>query len=274
MDGGIVDNQGIGSIMNADNRRKNKYDLIMVCDVGSYMMDPWIPSDIDVDKKGKSLSPKKLFNEIVQKLKSLWLVWIPLGLIAALLTFRFLNEPEPWVLISGGAFAMLLLIAFGLRIFIIKSERFVLKVWDKIMQKVPGFMKDKLKYFENLRFRLIARMLEERGTSAAKMISEIFLKQIRRLNYNLFYKEENLKNRRITALIYELTQDQYKFGKSDEKEKEEKRKSIKNPGKLIFDSAQIASTMGTTLWFTKEDQKLERMKNLVSCGQYTACYNY
>lgn len=36
MDGGIVDNQGIGSIMNAEVRRVNdgkSYDLIMVCDV-------------------------------------------------------------------------------------------------------------------------------------------------------------------------------------------------------------------------------------------------
>src|SRR5690606_20932331 len=44
MDGGIVDNQGIGSIMNADNRRKHdghQFDLIMVCDVASYKMEPW-----------------------------------------------------------------------------------------------------------------------------------------------------------------------------------------------------------------------------------------
>ncbi|NQU85833.1 MAG: patatin-like phospholipase family protein, partial [Mariniphaga sp.] len=32
MDGGIVDNQGIGSVMLANKERQNKYDLIMVCD--------------------------------------------------------------------------------------------------------------------------------------------------------------------------------------------------------------------------------------------------
>ena len=38
MDGGIVDNQGIGSIVLTDDRRGDRnekpYDLIMICDVG------------------------------------------------------------------------------------------------------------------------------------------------------------------------------------------------------------------------------------------------
>ncbi|MFA0960372.1 hypothetical protein AB9P05_01050 [Roseivirga sp. BDSF3-8] len=54
MDGGIVDNQGIGSIMNANKRRKKgnrQFDLILVCDVSSYKMKPWDKSD-EVYSKG------------------------------------------------------------------------------------------------------------------------------------------------------------------------------------------------------------------------------
>ena len=116
-------------------------------------------------------------------------------------------------------------------------------------------------------------MLEERGTSAMKMISAIFLKQIRRLNYNLFYEHQDLKDRRITALIYELTKEQYQNGKSDEKEPEIKRGQIPDPGDGIYAAAKIASEMGTTLWFSIEDKKVYRLKNLVSCGQFTACFN-
>lgn len=276
MDGGIVDNQGIGSIIKADIRRTKNgdaYSLIMVCDVGSYMMDPWLPSSIDVDKKGRALSPLKVYNILVKKLKSFWWLVLPLPISALLLVYGFLYEPKAWIFIIGGAFAMFGLLAMGVHYLINYLEKTTLKIWDKLMNIIPDFMKGKLKYLKNLRLRLIARMLEDRGTSGKIMISDIFLKQIRRLNYNLFYADESLNNRRISAFIYELTEDQFKHGKSDEKEKELEREQIEEPSEKIFRSAKIATDMGTTLWFTKEDRDIERMKNLVSCGQYTGCYN-
>ena len=62
MDGGIADNQGIGSMMLIDNRltRKDKgLDLIMVNDVGSYKMKPW---QQDTNEVGKSSTVKNLIN--------------------------------------------------------------------------------------------------------------------------------------------------------------------------------------------------------------------
>ena len=64
-------------------------------------------------------------------------------------------------------------------------------------------------------------MLEERITSGIKMVNEVFLKQIRRLNYQLFYANKNLANKRITALIYDLTNEQFEQNQSDEKDQEE-----------------------------------------------------
>lgn len=276
MDGGIVDNQGIGSIMNADARREkesNAYDLIMVCDVGSYFMEPWEPSKIDMGKKGWSKSPKQLFNILVEKLKSILWLWPPILISAILLISGFRNRPSTWFLITGGAFGMLAVIAIAVKISIGKLENWVLQKWNWIMSIVPGFMKNKLVHFETLKLRLIQRMLEERCTSAMKMINNIFLKQIRRLNYNLFYKDEDLKNRRITTLIYELTKEQYKQGDSDEKDMDEKHEQIDDPGDRIYASAQIANEMNTTLWFTKKDRNVYRLKNLVSCGQFTTCFN-
>ncbi len=58
------------------------------------------------------------------------------------------------------------------------------------------------------------------------MVNEVFLKQIRRLNYNLFYSKEELENRRITALIYELTQDEFQRSESDERSKNMKETEI------------------------------------------------
>lgn len=276
MDGGIVDNQGIGSIMIADTRRKKEgkpYDLIMVCDVGSYMMDPWEPSKTEIDKNASYWTPKIIFKSILKNLNSNWWFWLPLIISAALLFYGFQYKAGLGYFISGGAMGMFALLALGLKILIEKLENKLLSTWDWLMSIIPDFIRDKLVNFENLKLRLIQRMLEERATSAIKMISNIFLKQIRRLNYNLFYTDENLKNRRITTLIYELTKEQYKYGESDEKEKDEDRQQIKDPGDRIYASALIASKMATTLWFSDEDKKVHRLKNLVSCGQFTACYN-
>ncbi len=275
MDGGIVDNQGIGSIMLADKRREKSktqksFDLVMVCDVGSYFMDPWTPF---VEEQKSSLSVSQIFKIIVKRLNSIWWMVIPLGLSIASFYLYYFQMPKNWLLITGGAFGVLTIICGLVKFFIGRLKKSALKYWDLLMKILPGFMKGKLKYFANLRTRLIKRMIIDRGTSAVKMISEIFLKQIRRLNYDLFYTNEDLKNRRITTLIYELTKEQYVNSESDEKKEEEKPGEIPSPGDKIYGSAKIARDMGTTLWFTEEDRAVHRLKNLVSCGQFTACYN-
>lgn len=273
MDGGIVDNQGIGSIMNADKRRENKYDLIMICDVGSYFMDPWEPGELVGNEKLSVLCPKSLFKRVEKIIKSTWWLWVSILTCIGLLLFGFLYKPNPLFFIFGGAMGALGIAAILLKILIEKFEDTTIKVWGKLLNIVPKFMQGKLKNFEELKLQLLVRMIEERGTSGMKLINDIFLKQIRRLNYNLFYTDDNLKNRRITSLIYELTKDQYKFSKSDEKGVEEKIVHINNPGDRIFAAAQIARKMPTTLWFSEADKEVQRLKNLVSCGQFTTCYN-
>ncbi|MCZ4693355.1 patatin-like phospholipase family protein [Ancylomarina euxinus] len=276
MDGGIVDNQGIGSIINAEVRRVNEgesYDLIMVCDVGSYFMEAWEPSEIEMVRMGWSKSPKQLFSLLVEKLKLSWWLWLPLLISFGLLLSGFMNRPSVGLFIGGGAMAMFALFAIALKYFIGKMEEKSIRLWTWMMGMVPKFMKGKLNRFQNLKLRLIQRMIEERGTSSLLMISDIFLKQIRRLNYDLLYKDECLKNRRITTLIYELTKEQYQLGDSDEKEMDIKVELINEPSELIYNSAKIACEMDTTLWFTEEDREVSRLKNLVSCGQFTACYN-
>ena len=91
---------------------------------------------------------------------------------------------------------------------------------------LPQFLRGKLGYFSRLQFSLLSRILKERLSSGVKMVNEVFLKQIRRLNYNLFYSKEELENRRITALIYELTQDEFQRSESDERSKNMKETEI------------------------------------------------
>lgn len=276
MDGGIIDNQGVGSIMNANRRRIKKgngFDLFMICDVGSYFMDPWEPAKQEEDKCVYSMSPKKIYKLIKEYLKNDWVLYTPmiLGILVLLAGFIFL--PFNFTFIIGGGVVMLGIIAIGIKKGVDRIEKEIMIGWNWLMGKVPDFMKGKLKYFEKIKLRIFKRMLEERASSAVKMVSEIFLKQIRRLNYDLLYKDNDLKNKRITALIYELTKEQFDHGASDEIIKDMKVPRINGPSDAIYDATRIASDMKTTLWFTEDDKEKERLKNLVSCGQFTACYN-
>ncbi|HLO59229.1 MAG TPA: patatin-like phospholipase family protein [Bacteroidales bacterium] len=276
MDGGIVDNQGIGSIMKADARRKKSrktFDLIMVCDVGSYFMDPWKASSNADVFQNKPISLKKIFTRTRKSINQLKLLYVTLfiGLIILITGFQTIQSKWAWIAIGAVGFAWLC--STLIMIFSRKLKQVIIENLLRIGKMVPGFLKPKLTIFYDLQLSLMKIMLEERYTSAVTMINDIFLKQIRRLNYDLFYKDENLQNRRITSLIYQLTKEQFLKGESDEIRKEEKEDFIENPGEKIFSSAKIAREMGTTLWFTEKDKEVSRLKNLVSCGQFTSCYN-
>ncbi len=274
MDGGIVDNQGIGSIRLTDNRREenDKFDLIMVCDVGSYKMDPWSGSNIDMDLKGGKKSLKQWVQLFGEKLNKWW--WVTIPMLLSICFFVIASNVEKCIpfCIIGGAMSMLTIVGIIIKILIAKGKNKVFKIWDFIMKMIPDFIEKQLPPFANLKIRLIKRMLQERVTSVIKMVNEVFLKQVRRLNYMLFYTDEKLADRRITALIYDLTEEQFKHSLSDEKEKEYHNDAIENPGDRIYKAAKIASEMETTLWFSGEDRKADRLKNLVACGQFTACY--
>jgi hypothetical protein len=99
----------------------------------------------------------------------------------------------------------------------------------------------------------------------------VFLKHVRRLNYKRIYEDNTWKNRRIMNAIYEL-----KGGTKtrDENEIKAKVKGIYQPSDKIRKAATIASGMGTTLWFTKDQlQKENMLNNIIGCGQFTTCWN-
>lgn len=274
MDGGIVDNQGIGSTILADKRLdEDGYDLILVCDVASYKMDPWKKNE---DAVSSGLSIKKWLSDLVKKVKSAGSKWLLL-IIGLLLTGLGIQDVFPrWTalaLYSGGIITFIGLALIFIKFIARSAIRLgLLAVKNRLEKLIPKFFIEKITFLDDLRFSLIKKMIEERFTSGLTMVNDVFLKQIRRLNYNLFYADEKLKNRRASAMIYQLTRDQFDDKKSTETLGDDPVPGLKLPGKKIFDVAQIASDMATTLWFTPDDTKKESLKNLIACGQFTACY--
>ena len=273
MDGGIADNQGIGSIMNINERMErsnNGLDLVIVNDVGSYKMKPWQP---DTSEVGKSSSLKRGFHKILNYFSVKPLYWITLvvGLVLILLNNMSVFGPRAYtglyifgsVLVGMG----LLLTVFGAVASVVKAS--VLSRLKSMFKKnVPAPLIDDILSFQKLDISLIQRMLTDRLSSAMILINDVFLKQLRRLNYDLFYSKAELNNKRITATVYKLNGQKTPYSKGSSFNKEIKP----TPSHNLQSVSLTASETPTTLWWDKTDIAKNRMETLIACGQFTVCY--
>jgi hypothetical protein len=110
-----------------------------------------------------------------------------------------------------------------------------------------------------------------RANSLMKMAGDVFLKHVRRLNYDKIYENNAWKNRRIMNAIYELRKGEKSL---EEKIVQGKLSPELRPSDAIKAMATQATGMGTTLWFTEEElQKKNMLNTLIACGQFTMCWN-
>ncbi|KGL63385.1 patatin-like phospholipase family protein [Polaribacter sp. Hel1_85] len=272
MDGGITDNQGIGSMINISKQssRKRELDLIIVNDVGSFKMDPWQSDTSSIDK---STSLKDNIAKILSfiSLKPLYWLLLVVGILMILLnSFKIISNTAWTSLYILGSILTgigLTLTSFGILGGIAKSIGIN---WFKNLFKknVPAVLVDDITSFNNLNINLIQRMLKDRATSTVTMVNDIFLKQIRRLNYDLLYATPSLKHKKITATVYELNGEKTAYTNTFSYKKDIKPA----PSKVLKSIGLIASETLTTLWWDKTDISKNRMDSLISCGQFTTCY--
>lgn len=269
MDGGIADNQGIGSMMLINDRMKGKLDLIIVNDVGSYKMKPWKQDATKIEKKSTA---KRVINKVLQyfSIKPIYWSILLVGLAILLLNNMKVFGSTDYVglyILGSSLFGIgLLLTVFGLVASSVKIA--VLSRLKHLFNKnIPEALLDDILTFEKLDISLIQVMLSNRVTSAMTMINDVFLKQMRRVNYDLFYSKNQLKNKRITATVYKLN-----GKKSPYKNSPAYNKSIKAPSKNLESVCLTASETPTTLWWDKKDIVKNRMQTLIACGQFTVCY--
>ncbi|GAB5399558.1 MAG: hypothetical protein Aureis2KO_11430 [Aureisphaera sp.] len=272
MDGGIADNQGIESMLNITRRKamNNKFNLLIVNDVASYKMVPWSEDKTPIRNR-KSL--RTTFRSLLGYLKVKPIYWILLlaGVLLMLLNAGqvFSDQEYVWPYVTGGILTGMgiVLIVLGAILASVKKEG---SDWLESMVKgnVPEVLLNDVISFQNLEIGLIKRMLTERLTSGAKMINDVFLKQIRRLNYNVLYNEENFDNKRITSTVYQLNGEKTPYGNNSFN-----KKITPTPSKELTKTALIASQTPTTLWWDEKDKEANRMDSLIACGQFTTCYN-
>ncbi len=294
MDGGITDNQGLKSVMLADQKRQKRakpdpFDLIIVTDVASYFMDSY-----EVPVTGEK--PTNAVNGIVSTIQS-WMRRInilgnTLLLTSLILILMYFLSGWNWSLAAGCSIAMLFVVLFFIRqiSFIQLSLRFINKfnalsvlnnLYDTRKLLPQRIVQSVLDFLTGAQLRILIQMLEARAASVVSMVSDINLKQVRRLIYEMFYDSACWDNRRVPNFIYELSS--YNSTTRTHRINSKSRlgwAATKADKTLLLENldaispvAEEARTMGTTLWFSEEETKEEKFKKLIATGQFTTCMN-
>lgn len=295
MDGGIYDNQGIDSILLYKKKEKNYFDLVIISDVTSPYMKPFKPAE-DQPKTGWRNMTVKEFGQKIKRVNR-WINWSLFGVMAlwALLplTNGYTNNWFTGLCIGLALGTMILWIAKLL------AGRYVKRSIPALMTKFEAWIKKKnldfyynrlsLLHIEKLSVRRVEPLILDRLNSILTLLLDVFLKVVRRLNYAKVYEDETWQYRRMSNLIRELTEEDF----TDPAKKPTGPVETADPaiqtnapsggtfkgpydkviGKEIKKVAEEASSFGTTLWFTENEQLANMLGKLIATGQFTMCYN-
>lgn len=255
MDGGIDDNQGIQGLLLGNDRiqrhqKGHGFDTFIVCDVDSPYMDPYQPPAVN-NRGWRSLSITKLAiltSMLLVVVPSVASYWATPVVQAALLTVAGLVFT-----IGGGLLLWLWLKLQSLE----KGD-----VWGRVVQKFGP-------YLFHVPVGTLYQMIAARLSSVVLLSDDVFMRQIRRLTYQLFYGNRRWMHRRVTTLIYELSTNYYPITKA--------RNSAWSPNPppslAMQEVAETARKMPTTLWFDTTQVEAQTRDRIIATGQFTTCYN-
>ncbi|MFB0497422.1 putative acylesterase/phospholipase RssA [Mucilaginibacter sp. OAE612] len=287
MDGGIYDNQGISSILNyRKNDAEPYFDLIIVSDVASPYMEAYQP----VPEAAKTGFYKWTLKDLATRSASVsnrasyvLLGIVLLGLIIPVFTQYRLNFGNG---LSLGFAAAALILWIG-KVLAVKRLRAALSwTFDRLTQKIPGFYRDKLAHLhvEDLSLHRIEPLALNRLVSLVDLLMNVFLKVVRRLNYNILYHNPAFDYRRIGNLIKQLTEEDFVNSRERLEQDGGPDPNVAEHSVLTGTYQEVigpelqkiseeAASFGTTLWFTDQDVVSDMLDKLIITGQATMCYN-
>ncbi len=256
MDGGVSDNQGIESILKAEERR-NHYredksrtdkalDLVIVSDVASPYMAGYEPCE--------QMMPKSVGKLTLGRLRNYGL--ISLAVASVLFIVALVLGSGFWTGVMSVILAIVALANFVGAL--LKNKMF--------STIAKTFIGNNATFISHLKFATLESMLMNRAKSVIMMSSEVFLKRMRQLNYSMLYDDPDWFNRRITNTIYELCPEE-RWSTNSELPK------YLAPSEAMQQNSEHAASMGTTLWFTDQEKATGMPQAILSAGQYTMCFN-
>jgi len=274
MDGGITDNQGVEGLKLANDRLRDAtgrgYDLNLICDVANYFMEPFEPLT-----EQKSWWTNLTLTTIINAHKYSSVIFA----FSMVMIFANVFTGFAWVLatVSAIMFALFLFARYEL---LRKPEPASAKqagqprpkesMWDlPVSLFIDFFLQNPLSKTE--------MMLKVRIRSALRVAMEIYLLQIRRINYDSLYTNPEWAYKTKAVSIYELS----KSNENVLQRQFERKKfpaditALLTPSAAVMNVAETARQMGTTLWFPDMDtsSEINVRDSLIACGQFTMCYN-
>jgi hypothetical protein len=249
MDGGIYDNQGVDSLLLADNRQDAEIPGIFIIS--------------DVDSARDDLYPYPQNNQPPSRLNLNSVDWIVrLFLIICLLTVGSIGY-ELWQEISQGTFIfsyhffstlMPLFLVTGV-ISLLWWGRNLIK--NQLLPRVPQVGVAAWNDLKTLRIDEFLYILELRYTSLLALTSSVFMDRIKALIFERVYSNEKYKGKRISNRIDRLLN------------RDTSLPEITPLSPALRHVAAAATAMATTLWFDNPQQ----LKNVTAAGQATICFN-
>jgi predicted acylesterase/phospholipase RssA len=246
MDGGVYDNQGMGSLFLGDRTEDEKDSAFR--QYGLCLFSDSEPQDPDLYRLPQPRKPGwlKLWH-----LNAIWWFLLVLGLLTIGVTLRFaLLQPHPWPELFR--WLPLALPVCTVAVLILVRTKIA-----TALCRVPEVKGSIWRFVKNLKVNQFVDMMELRITSLFALASNVFMRRIRRLVYSSVMNDPVLKNIVLPVSIYNL------------------RIATKRPPPLDWlnptEGMQCVSTKAetipTTLWFTNREQ----LRDLIAAGQITVC---
>ncbi|MDN5289198.1 MAG: hypothetical protein JWR38_5472 [Mucilaginibacter sp.] len=270
MDGGITDNQGLQSLMDADGRRQSDktdfpyFDLMLINDVGSHFIQPYVMPKV-----------KKSFELNLWGVFYITLGILLIGIVVAWLGVRYnstfamivgaLLIPIPFIWVSAVLYVRHVLLG-------VSRSSVGMNLKRNFTEQIISLL---VSYFSKTPINLITQMLTARAQSVLMLNTSIFLKRIRQLLYDKFYGTAQWKNRGKGNHVYDLSfSNDINRNEGNDWSVTPAAASPLNPSENMQIVAQTAFNMGTTLWFDKQSAEQQHSEScLVATGQFTTCYN-
>jgi hypothetical protein len=242
MDGGVYDNQGIGSLMLGveEESRWKQFDLFIFSDTEPQQ------ADLYTLPKPRPLGWVRLWH-----LNLGWWFLLALSLATTGVAWHFLaarwsQGPDllDWFPLVMPVCTVIALIWLRRKI-------------ARALCRVPKVRGSVWRFVKNLKVNQFIDMMELRISSLFALASDVFMRRIRRLVYNSVMGDARFKGKLLPTLIYDLLEAK-PFSPPLE---------WLNPSEAMRNVATAAESMPTTLWFTDSDQ----LPHLLACGQITIC---
>ncbi|WP_342332626.1 patatin-like phospholipase family protein [Pedobacter sp. FW305-3-2-15-E-R2A2] len=301
MDGGITDNQGLYSLMLADKKRQRRvnpdpFDLMIVTDVMSYFMHAYESPVVEQKKGWREQNLNYFLTKFKKTAKNIKRSPLLFGL--AFIVFAALG----WIFKpSGLRLAAVILASVSATLAILTSLVVYSSTGKKLISNLIAFdvkeflyiklglqkifskiITDKLAgYLQFTRLNILEQMIKARLTSGMTMVSEVNLKQVRRLIYQMFYDDTQWDNRRVPNFSYELST--YNMAARNNRFNNKNRlKWVPTPAdkqllleglEKIHPIADVTRAADTTLWYDAIQKKDEVLKQTVTTGQFSICVN-